>query len=620
MDDHRPAGPGDWPADLYAWTGGIALAAALTPVRPTLPAAAGTLLLALALHSAVAWPVQLYRRRYEFASAAEARALIATASIACGLLVALAPAPRAVSAIGGAAALLLMLAGRWARAARRRTSPAPRVPVLIYGAGAAGHRLLAAMQRDPHCGYRAAGFLDDDPDKHRLRISGVAVLGGRESLRPALTATGAAGVIFAIRNTDGSVLRALRDDLSALEHRDMSGAARHDISDLSPGRGKVRYERITTATSAYFVKVLPSLDDSLDRPVSLGEMRDVELADLLGRRQIDTDLAAIGDYLTGRRVLVTGAGGSIGSELCRQLHRFAPAELMMLDRDESALHAVQLSIHGRALLDDPSLILADLRDAATIRAVFEQRRPEVVFHAAALKHLTLLERHPAEAVQTNVLGTLNVLEAAAATGVRRLVNISTDKAAGPVSVLGYSKRITERLTAHHGYLNVRFGNVLGSRGSVVTAFRAQIAAGGPVTVTDPEVTRYFMTVPEAVQLVIQAAAIGAGGEALVLDMGAPVRIADLARQLIAGAPVEIVYTGLRPGEKRHEELFGPGEADERPLHPLVSHVQVPPLDPALARALNPAAPPPSLIGAMADLCVVPAMTIDEPTLSAARTS
>jgi FlaA1/EpsC-like NDP-sugar epimerase len=483
-----------------------------------------------------------------------------------------------------------MLAVRGLRRSRR-TSRRATVPVLVYGAGAAGHRLLHSMLEDPDCSYRPVGLLDDDPMKRNLRVSGIAVLGGRRRLPEALASTGAAGVIFAIRTGDGALLRAVQSDLSNLSN-----------------------------VSRYFLKILPSLDETLDGPVSVAEVRDVCLSDLLGRRQIETDLAAIADHLTGRRVLVTGAGGSIGSELCRQLHRFAPAELMMLDRDESALHAVQLSIHGRALLDDPALILADLRDAATIRAVFETRRPEVVFHAAALKHLTLLERHPAEAVQTNVLGTLHVLEAAAATGVARLVNISTDKAADPISVLGYSKRITERLTAHHGYLNVRFGNVLGSRGSVVTAFRAQIAAGGPVTVTDPGVTRYFMTIPEAVQLVIQAAAIGGGGEALVLDMGSPVRIADVARQLIGDAPVEIVYTGLRPGEKLHEDLLGRGESDVRPLHPLISHVAVPPLDPALARALTAVPAGGALVGAMSDLCVVPHVAIEVPTLSAAHTS
>lgn len=476
------------------------------------------------------------------------------------------------------------------------------MPVLVFGAGAAGHRLLRSMAHDPHCRYRPVGIVDDDPAKRNLRVEGVAVLGGRSSLIAAIERTGSRVVIFAIRAGDGALLR--------------------DVRTMTTAAGRV-------------LKVLPSINESLEAgaggPVGVAEVRDVRLSDLLGRRQIDTDLAAIGDYLTGRRVLVTGAGGSIGSELCRQLHRFGPAELMMLDRDESALHAVQLSIHGRALLDSPELILVDLRDAASIAAVFAERRPEVVFHAAALKHLTLLERHPAEAVQTNVLGTLNVLSAAASVGVERFVNISTDKAANPASVLGYSKRVTERLTAHRStvaagtYLNVRFGNVLGSRGSVVTAFQAQIAAGGPVTVTDPDVTRFFMTVQEAVQLVIQAAALGAGGEALVLDMGSPVRIDELAHQLAAQAerPVDFVYTGLRPGEKLHEELFGDGETDLRPLHPLISHVSVPPLDPALALALDVRSAPGALVGQLADLCLVPHVpdsVIAVPTLSAARTS
>jgi FlaA1/EpsC-like NDP-sugar epimerase len=282
---------------------------------------------------------------------------------------------------------------------------------------------------------------------------------------------------------------------------------------------------------------------------------------------------------------VTGAGGSIGSELCRQICKFEPAALVMLDRDESALHAVQLSITGRALLDDPNLVLADIRDADEIKRVFAEHRPDVVFHAAALKHLTLLERHPEEAVKTNIWGTMHVLEAAAAAGVERFVNISTDKAADAISVLGLTKRIGERLTAGFArdadgvFLSVRFGNVLGSRGSVLGAFRSQIASGGPVTVTDPNVSRFFMTIEEAVQLVIQAGAIGRDGEALVLDMGQPVRIDEVAKRMIAeaGRDVEIVYTGLRPGEKLHEQLLGTGEIDRRPCHPLISHVDVPPL-------------------------------------------
>jgi FlaA1/EpsC-like NDP-sugar epimerase len=267
----------------------------------------------------------------------------------------------------------------------------------------------------------------------------------------------------------------------------------------------------------------------------------------------------------------------------------------MLDRVESALHAVQLSLDKRASLDDPSVILADLRDAAAIQAIFRVRRPQVVFHAAALKHLPLLERFPGEAVKTNIWGTLTVLEAAS--GVERFVNISTDKAANPCSVLGFSKRITERLTARTAatgkgsFLSVRFGNVLGSRGSVLTAFHAQIAAGGPMVVTHPDVTRYFMTIQEAVHLVIQAAAIGRGGEALVLQMGKPVRIAEVARQMaqLAPVPIDIEYSSLHPGEKMHEELFGADETDRRPLHPEV-------------RFLDSHAQPDVLIAQLAALC------------------
>ena len=248
---------------------------------------------------------------------------------------------------------------------------------------------------------------------------------------------------------------------------------------------------------------------------------------------------------------------------------------------------VQLSIDGHALLDSRRLVVANIRDRQRIAEVFAEHRPQVVFHAAALKHLPLLEMHPAEAVKSNVWGTWNILEAAEDAGVERFVNISTDKAADPTSVLGSSKRAAERLAAWFdagsamSCISVRFGNVLGSRGSVITTFRSQIAAGHDVTVTDPHVTRYFMTVEEAVALVIQAGAVGRGGEVLVLDMGEPIRIDDVARQLIdeAGAAVDIVYTGLRAGEKLHEVLLAEGEPDERPMHPLIAHVPVPPLAP-----------------------------------------
>jgi FlaA1/EpsC-like NDP-sugar epimerase len=249
------------------------------------------------------------------------------------------------------------------------------------------------------------------------------------------------------------------------------------------------------------------------------------------------------------------------------------------------------------LLDSPDVVVMDIRHKARVQQLFEQRHPQVVFHAAALKHLTLLERYPGEALQTNVWGTLNVLEVAASVGVERFVNISTDKAADPINVLGYSKRLAERHTAHVDanadgvYLSVRFGNVLGSRGSMLATFEAQVAAGGPITVTHPEATRYFMTVEEAIQLVIQAGAFGGGGEALVLDMGEPVRIADVARVLARrpGRRIEVVFTGLRAGEKVHEVLLGNAEVATAAVHPLISHVWVPPLDPQAVLNLDPLA-------------------------------
>ncbi len=259
----------------------------------------------------------------------------------------------------------------------------------------------------------------------------------------------------------------------------------------------------------------------------------------------------------------------------------------MLDRDESGLHGTQMSVFGHGLLDTSDVILADIRDKKVLTEIFIKRSPDVVFHAAALKHLPMLEQYPEEAWKTNVLGTLNVLEASRAAGVATLVNISTDKAADPTSFLGRSKRIAEQLTAWMAldsgltYLSVRFGNVIGSRGSMLPTFLAQIEAGGPVTVTDPDVTRYFMTIPEACQLVVQAAAIGRPGEVLILDMGQPIRILDVAERMIAmsGKPIEISFTGLRQGEKLHEALIDVGQIDERPFHPSISHANVPVLHP-----------------------------------------
>ena len=585
---------GPWLIDAGAWALGLGAAVVARfdgdVAAAPLTATAAAIAVAVVLHTAIGHQQFLYRGRYGFGTFEEVRAVFTTALavvvvlFAVDVLIPSRPVPLSATLIGGPVALVVMLGVRYLRRLqherRLRPNAAQATPVLLFGAGIAGQRLLRSLLSDPKSEYLPVGLIDDDPTKRHFRVSGVPVRGNRRDIGDVLAGTGARTVIFAVANVDASVIREIR--AATLE----AGAA---------------------------FKVVPSVSELLTGKVSAADVRDVNISDLLGRHQIDTDLDAIAGYLKGKRVLVTGAGGSIGSELCRQLDRFDLAELMMLDRDESALHAVQLSLRGRALLDSPELILADLRDEQGIAAIFADRRPQVVFHAAALKHLSLLESHPGEAIKSNVWGTQTVLEACAAAGVERFVNISTDKAANPGCVLGYSKRITERLTAHAStvadgtYLSVRFGNVLGSRGSVLTAFAAQIAAGGPITVTDPEVTRYFMTVQEAVQLVIQAAAIGRGGEALVLEMGKPVRIAQVARQMAeqASAPVDIVYTGLRPGEKLHEELFGDGERDTRPFHPLISHVAVPTLHPYEARLLEPYAEPARLVKELAAMCDEP---------------
>jgi FlaA1/EpsC-like NDP-sugar epimerase len=461
---------------------------------------------------------------------------------------------------------------------QRARGPAPgpaAVKVIVFGAGAAGARLVQNMHRQPGSGYQPVAFLDDDPAKRRLRIHGVPVLGDRTRLREAATQTGATVLVIAIARPSGPALA------------DLTAAA--EACGLVP-------------------KVIPTISELLSGTTLIEGVRDPRISDLLGRAPVKTDIAAVEEYLSGKRIMVTGAGGSIGSELCRQLHRLHPGRLIMLDRDESALHAIELDLHGRALLDSDDTVLADIRDPRRIRQVFADYSPEIVFHAAALKHLPLLERYPAEALKTNVWGTLNVLQAARGAGVSCFVNISTDKAADPVSVLGYSKRVAERLTAQLAqpgpgrYLSVRFGNVLGSRGSVLTALTAQVAAGGPVTVTHPEVRRYFMTADEAVQLVLQAAVIGRSGEVLVLDMGEQIRIVDMARRLVAAVPrpVDIVFTGLRPGEKLTEDLLSAGEPDERPCHPLIRQVPVSPLAQHVVTSLDAAASPARLRAALAE--------------------
>ncbi len=473
--------------------------------------------------------------------------------------------PVSATIIAGFLSLGVMCLGRmvWRTMLERwtRAECDGREPVVVIGAGEGGLQVITAMLRSGP--YHPVAVLDDNPDLRNLRLKGVRVMGDRSSLIEVTKQFGVDTIVVAIPSASGQLIREV--------------ARQADSAGLR-------------------TLILPAVEDLLGSKVGISDIRPLTEADLLGRRELSLDIASVAGYLTGRRVLVTGAGGSIGSELCRQIHRFAPESLVMLDRDESALQAVQISIEGRGLLDRRDLVVGCIRDAERMAQVFAEHRPEVVFHAAALKHLPLLEMYPDEGWKTNVWGTQTLLELAGKFGVDRFVNISTDKAADATSVLGRTKRMAEQLTSHAGknldgtYLSVRFGNVLGSRGSVLPLFRSQIDHGGPVTVTHPDVTRFFMTIPEACELVVQAGALAEqDGRVLVLDMGEPVRIADLAQRLIAESDrrVEVVYTGLRPGEKLHEVLFSPDEEPEAAGHPLISSVHVPSMSPEVAAQLDP---------------------------------
>ena len=529
----------------------------------------------------------LYTGRARFGSfdevVAMVRAVVTTAVVMFAVNGVVDPqlVPKSVPVVAGVMALSLLAGIRycWRLVLERRRRPTGDGchRLLVFGAGDGAVQVIGALLRDRDSKYVPVGLIDDDPAKRKLRIMGIPVLGDRTRLLEAAKSCRADSLLIAMPSAGPQLVT--------------------ELSELARVAGLA-------------AKVLPPVSELFGGEVGASDIRDVTTADLLGRHEIDTDLAAIAGYLTGKRVLVTGAGGSIGSELCKQIYRFAPERLFMLDRDESALHGVQLAIEGRALLTSPDLVLCDLRDRRTVQDVFNRTRPDVVFHAAALKHLTLLEQHPREAVKTNVWATLDLLEITASVGVKRFVNISTDKAADPCSVLGYTKRITERLTSHFAsmargtYLSVRFGNVLGSRGSMLTTFQSQIERGGPLTVTDPHVTRYFMTIEEAVQLVIQAGAIGNDGEVLVLDMGQPVLISEVARLMAARSSrrIGIEFTGLRPGEKLHEVLLASDEVDLRPAHHLISQVPVPALEPDMARAIDLDRSKEPLVRELSELC------------------
>lgn len=508
---------------------------------------------------AVGFSLGLYLGRYSYGSFDEIRIVtgssLMTTAIFSLILIFVgfdAELPRSLAIIILPLALVSMFGVRYLhRLSRDRTLKPPDVaaPALVVGAGQAGEMILRAMNTDPKSPLRAVGLLDDDITKKRLHLQGVPVRGKSKDLTRIAKQTRAEVLIVAIADADQELLGKL--------------------TDLGTSVG---------------LKVLrtPTIQRLMEGPIGVRDLRSVSIEDLIGRTTVDTQVESIAGFITGKKVLVTGAGGSIGSELCVQLAKFGPKELIMLDRDETSLQEAQIRLRGNGLLDSQDIVLANIREADVMRTVFNDRKPDVVFHAAALKHLPMLEKYPHEAWKTNVLGTLNVVQAAMASEVETFVNVSTDKAANPTSALGHSKRVAEKITAWAAketgrpYLSVRFGNVIGSRGSMLPTFQSLIENGGPLTVTHPEVTRYFMTIPEACQLVIQAGGIGGAGEVLILDMGEPVKILDIAKRMIAisGKDIEIVYTGLREGEKLHEELVGARENLARPFHHQISHATV----------------------------------------------
>jgi FlaA1/EpsC-like NDP-sugar epimerase len=417
----------------------------------------------------------------------------------------------------------------------RLCTPVSGIRALIVGADADGARIAKEILDVRDSGLCLVGFVDDDPARIGRKIHDLPVYGPLATLVGVAAMTRAEEVLVNAGQTGGR-LRQVLDACEAAQIR---------------------------------IKKLPALKDIVSGKVSVKALRDVRYEDLLGREEVHMDEEEIKGYLQSKVVLVTGAGGSIGSELCRQIIRFEPRMLVLFDAGEENLYSIEMELLHQRGFTRYITVLGQVQDAALVESVFQTHQPQVVFHAAAYKHVPMLECNPWQAVTNNIVGSRTVMEASARHGVQRFVLVSTDKAVRPTNVMGASKRVAELLM--HGFqggkttfMAVRFGNVLGSSGSVIPLFRSQIERGGPVTVTHPEVTRYFMTIPEAVQLIVQAGALGRGGEIFVLMMGKPVRIADLARDLIIlsgkdPAEIEIKFTGLRPGEKLYEELITAGE-------------------------------------------------------------
>ena len=542
---------------VLAWLGAYWLRFNLTVPSEFQAAALSTLAWVVPLQAVVFWRFGLYRGIWRFASLPDLKRIV----LAVGLAALLIPValilfrvhvvvPRSVLILDPLLLVTAMGGSRLAYRAWKEHRLASVLhpdskPVLVAGAGSAADFLLRELARNP-AGFHVVGLLDDSRDKQGRLVQGLPVLGALDDV-----------AVWAKKMEVDDIVLAL------------------------PSAAHVVRKRITEtcAEAGLNVMTIPSLEDLVAGRVSVSSLRRIELDDLLGRDPVQLDDSGLHRLLTGQVVMVTGAGGSIGSELCRQIARFEPAKLVLFEQSELALYAMEQELPQRFPDLKIAPVIGDVKNVVWVNRVMAEHRPAVVFHAAAYKHVPLMENDNAwEAVRNNVLGTQVVAAAAQAHGVGKFVMISTDKAVNPTNVMGATKRLAEmacqamQQPAGTRFVSVRFGNVLGSSGSVIPKFQKQIEAGGPVTVTHPEITRFFMSIPEAAQLVLQAGLMGEGGEIFVLDMGEPVRIADLARELIrlsgfSENEIRIDYTGLRPGEKLYEELLAADENTLSTPHP-----------------------------------------------------
>jgi FlaA1/EpsC-like NDP-sugar epimerase len=518
--------------------------------------------LALPLRLWSAYGKGLYRCIWRFASVAELERILSAGAIAgvatfllgtngiTALRLADVRLPYSALMLDALLALALLAAPRLVarfRGARSRGSANDRRAIVV-GAGSAGQLILREARLNPRLHVNVVAFVDDDRHKQQQLLGNVPVLGTLDDLKPLIERLNADELIIAMPEARGSVIRKV-----------------------------VR----AAAESGIPARTIPGLHDLISGRIKVSALRPVEIQDLLRRDPIVTDLDAVRALATGQTVLITGAGGSIGSELSRQIAALDPARVVVLDHSENQVFEIDGELRRNFPRLDIIPIIADIRDSARIHSIVGKFRPHAIFHAAAHKHVPLMEGNVAEAIANNILGTRNVIDAALDAETQHFVNISTDKAVRPTSIMGATKRVAERVVLHaaitekRNFVSVRFGNVLGSRGSVIPTFLRQIQEGGPIMVTHAEMRRFFMTIPEAVQLVLQAGALGSGAELFVLDMGEPIKIVDLARDLIRlsgleeGADIEIAFTGVRPGEKLYEEVFFGGE-DIRPTnHPKV---------------------------------------------------